>query len=125
MLWDSGPQPRVILIGTGSEVHIAVEAGEILQAQNIPVRVVSLPSWSLFDSQSEAYRNSVLLPKVRARVSIEAGTPIGWERYVGPHGKAIGLSHFGISAPGQEIYRLFGLTPQKMADEALKLLQEK
>lgn len=125
VLWDSGPQPRVILIGTGSEVHIAVEAGEILQAQNIPVRVVSLPSWSLFDSQSEAYRNSVLLPEVRARVSIEAGTPIGWERYVGPHGKAIGLSHFGISAPGQEIYRLFGLTPQKMADEALKLLQEK
>jgi transketolase len=122
VLWESGLSPRVILIGTGSEVHIAIEAGRILQGKGISARVVSLPCWSLFDSQPAEYRNSVLLPEIRARVSIEAGTPLGWERYVGMDGKAIGINYFGVSAPGDLIYKQFELTPQKMADEALKLL---
>ncbi len=81
-------------------------------------RVVSMPSWELFDSQSAEYRESVLPAKLRARVSIEAGTPLGWERYVGLDGVAIGLPHFGASAPAGELYQQFGLTAQRVAQEA-------
>jgi transketolase len=122
ILWESGSSPRVVLIGTGSEVHIALEAGKILESKGVAARVVSLPSWALFDAQSLEYRNDVLPPQIKARVSVEAGTPIGWERYVGPDGKAIGISHFGTSAPGNIIYQQFGLTSQRMAEEAMKLL---
>ena len=94
MLWESAEQPEVILIGTGSEVHIALEAGKQLQEQGIVTRVVSLPSWELFDAQSAEYRNAVLPPVVRARISDRAGTPIGWERYMGLDGIAVGDTSF-------------------------------
>ena len=125
ILWEAAAPPDIILIGTGSEVHIALEAGKLLQEKSIAARVVSLPSWELFDAQPVEYRNAVLPPNIRARISIEAGTPLGWERYVGLDGIAIGLSRFGASAPGKVIYEKLGLTAQHMVDEALKLLQRR
>ena len=121
MLWESqsnSEKPDAILIGTGSEVHIALDAGKILQEKGIMTRVVSLPSWKLFDAQSRDYRDSVLPSKVRARVAIEAATTMGWERYVGIDGVTLGLPHFGASAPARVLYEKFGLTAQRMADEA-------
>jgi transketolase len=122
ILWESNSSFKIILIGTGSEVHIALEAGKMLEAKGVSARVVSLPSWALFDSQPIEYRNSVLPPDVKARISIEAGTPTGWEHYVGLEGKAIGVSRFGVSASGETIFEKFGLTPQHVVEEALKLL---
>ena len=122
-LWEAETSPDIILIGTGSEVHIALEAGKLLQAKGITARVVSLPSWELFDAQPSEYRNSVLPSNLRARISIEAATPLGWERYVGLDGIAIGIPHFGISAPGKVIYAKLGLTAQRLVDEALRLVQ--
>jgi len=123
VLWEAAKQPAVILMATGSEVHIALEASKLLQEKGIAARVVSLPSWELFDEQPAEYRHSVLPPEIGVRVSIEAGVKLGWERYVGPDGVAIGLSRFGASAPWQVIYEKLGLTARHMADEALRLLQ--
>ncbi len=117
VLWESSDKPEAILIGTGSEVHIALDAGKILEEKGIMSRVVSLPSWKLFDAQSTDYRNSVLPSKVRARVAIEAATTMGWERYVGLEGVTLGIPHFGASAPAEVLYEKFGLTAQRMADE--------
>ncbi|MFC1908366.1 transketolase [Chloroflexota bacterium] len=124
ILWESAPAPDVILIGTGSEVHIALEAGKMLQEKNIAVRVVSLPSWELFDVQTAEYRDSVLPPDIRARISIEAATTLGWERYVGLDGITLGLNRFGASAPGTTLYEHLGLTVQCVVDEALKLVRK-
>jgi len=125
VLWEAATSPQVILIGTGSEVHIALEAGRLLQDEGITARVVSMPSWELFEAQPDEYRDSVLPPDVRARVSIEAGTPLGWERYVGLDGTAIGLNRFGSSAPSKVLYEKLGLTAQNVAAEARKLITRK
>ena len=117
-LWEASDKPEVLLIATGSEVHIALEGGQLLQQKGIMARVVSLPSWELFDAQSLEYRDNVLPPTVRARVSIEAATTVGWERYVGLDGVAMGIPHFGASAPASVLYQEFGLTAQRMAEEA-------
>jgi len=122
VLWEAKAPPDVILIGTGSEVHIALEAGKLLQDKGIGARVVSLPSWELFDGQPWEYRDEVLPRNIRARVSIEAATPLGWERYVGLEGTAIGVPHFGASAPGKVIYEHLGLTAQRVAEVASQLL---
>ena len=114
--------PQVILIGTGSEVEIALEAQALLAQQGVNARVVSMPSWELFDAQPAEYRESVLPSGVTARVSIEAGVKIGWERYVGPNGLIIGLDHYGASAPYQELYKNFGLTAEAVAEAALGLI---
>ena len=123
VLWEGSENPEAILIGTGSEVHIALDAGKILEEKGITARVVSLPSWKLFDAQSADYRNSVLPSRVRARVAIEAATTMGWERYVGLEGVALGIPHFGASAPAAVLYEKFGLTAQRMADEAETLVK--
>ena len=120
ILWEAAASPDIILIGTGSEVHIALEAGKLLQDQGINASVISMPSWELFDAQPDDYRKEVLPPKNRARISIEAGTPLGWERYVGLDGVAIGIPRFGASAPGNIVYDKLGLTVQHVVDEALK-----
>ena len=125
VLWEAGPDPKVILIGTGAEVHTALEAGRLLQERGVLSRVVSLPSWDLFDAQPVEYRESVLPSSIRARVSIEAATPVGWERYVGLDGVAIGLPHFGASAPAGTLYERFGLTAERMADEAMRIVNGK
>ncbi len=123
VLWESSNSPEIILIGTGSEVQFAVEAGQQLYAKGIAVRVVSMPSWELFDAQPEMYRNEVLPPEIRARVSIEAGTTLGWERYVGLDGTAIGVNRFGASAPAKIIYEKLGITTKRMVEEALRIIQ--
>ena len=123
VLWDTAATPEVIIMGTGSEVHIALEAGKLLQEKGIRTRIVSLPSWELFDGQPENYREMVLPGNIKARISIEAGSPLGWERYVGDNGVIIGIPYFGASAPGKVIYEKLGLTVQHVADEAANLLQ--
>jgi len=123
ILWQSGDDLEVILIATGSEVHIALEAGKLLAAENITVRVVSLPSWEIFDRQPDEYRRHVLPPRVRARVAVEAGRRLGWEHYVGLDGAVVGIDRFGVSAPYATIYEQFGLTAKNVAEQARKLLR--
>jgi transketolase len=114
--------PDVILIGTGSEVGICVEVYERLKKQGTPARVVSMPSWELFEQQDEAYRDSVLPPNVLARVSVEAGTVIGWDRYVGARGARIGMHTFGASAPIGDLMKRFGFTPENVLAAAKEQL---
>jgi transketolase len=113
----------VILIGTGSEVHIALEAGRMLAEEGVNARVVSMPSWELFDEQPAAYRASVLPTAVRARVAIEAGMAVGWEHYVGLDGAVVGMHRFGASAPGKVVLEKFGFTAENVAKVARALLQ--
>jgi transketolase len=115
--------PDAILIATGSEVHPTLEAQKKLLDMGIHVRVVAMPSWELFEQQSKEYRESVLLPKVKSRVAIEAGSPFGWERWVGDSGAIIGLDHFGASAPWQDLYAAFGFTADNIAKVALHVIQ--
>ena len=124
-LWQASPSPDIILIGSGSEVHIAMEAGKKLQAEGVSARVVSLPSWELFDAQPRDYRDEVLPPGLTKRVSIEAASPLGWERYTGSEGTVIGITRFGASAPGQVIYDKLGITAQRVIEETHRLLEEK
>ncbi len=105
-----------ILLATGSEVHIALAAADLLAAEGIAARVVSLPSWELFDQQPAGYRESVLPRALTVRVSMEAASTFGWSRYVGDGGTVLGLDHFGASAPAEVLYREFGLTAERMAD---------
>ena len=110
---DSG-KPSVILIGTGSEVALCVEAYEALTREGVAARVVSMPSWELFEQQDQPYRDSVLPPDVSARVSVEQGSVIGWDRYVGMNGAKIGMHTFGSSAPIKDLLKKFGFTPDKV-----------
>jgi transketolase len=112
----------LILIGTGSEVHLAMEAGKRLGEEGVGVRVVSMPSWELFDQQPPEYREGVLPPSVRRRVAIEAGVKLGWERYVGLDGAVVGMEGFGASAPGRILFEQFGFTADRVAIEARALL---
>jgi transketolase len=106
-----GGNPEVIIIASGSEVSLAVEAHEKLIADGIRSRVVSMPSWEIFDHQPQAYRDSVLPPNVTARVAVEQASTFGWERYVGTGGHIIGMNTFGASAPLKELQRKFGFEP--------------
>src|SRR5262249_27373701 len=117
-----GGNPEVIIIATGSEVILAVEAHEELLAEGIRSRVVSMPSWEIFDSQPEEYRSSVLPPTVMARVAVEEASTLGWERYVGPTGQIIGMRTFGASAPLKELQRKFGFEPDQVVAAAKKQL---
>ncbi|MGI8460543.1 MAG: transketolase [Solirubrobacterales bacterium] len=118
---DDG-KPELILISTGSEVALAIEAHEALAADGVRSRVVSLPSWSLFDRQDEEYRESVLPKAITARVSIEEASTLGWDRYVGTTGRMIGMHTFGSSAPLKEIQSEFGFTPEKVVETAREVL---
>jgi transketolase len=115
-------KPELILIGTGSEVSLCLEAKEVLDKEGVKTRVVSMPSWELFERQDEGYRESVLPSSVRARVSVEAGSPIGWERYVGHGGAKIGLSRFGASAPGDLVLDKLGFNVENVVKTARSLL---
>jgi transketolase len=115
-----GKQPQVILIATGSEIHIALEAYEKLKAEGMAVRLVSMPSFELFDKQSQEYRDSVLPPDVEKRLAIEAGSTLCWYKYVGLKGRVIGIDQFGISAPAEELFEHFGFT----ADNVIKTVRE-
>jgi len=115
-------KPDLIVIATGSEVSLALETAKLLEAQGTKTRVVSMPSWELFSRQSEAYRESVLPEAVRARVSIEAGATLGWHRWIGDRGIAVGIDHFGTSAPAAAIAKAYGFTPEAIAALASGLL---
>jgi transketolase len=119
----SGGTPQVILMGTGSEVQIAVAAREALEADGVPTRVVSLPCWEWFSQQDEAYRLEVLPSSVRARVSVEAGVPMGWRDFVGDAGRIVGLNHYGASASYSKLYEEFGLTAEAVVAAARDSLQ--
>jgi len=114
--------PELILIASGTELGLAVDAREHLEAKGTPTRVVSLPSWFLFHRQDQTYRDEVLPPSVGARVSIEAGSTFGWERYVGTAGRSIGLDRFGASAPAEVLFEKFGFTVDNVAATASELL---
>ncbi|MCH8274157.1 MAG: transketolase [Armatimonadetes bacterium] len=116
---DPASPPEAILIGTGSEVQICLDAQRLLSKQGVSARVVSMPCWELFAEQSDEYRNEVLPPGVGNRVSVEAAATLGWERWIGDRGHAIGIDRFGASAPFQDIYRNYGLTPERVADAVL------
>jgi transketolase len=122
VLADSDGDPDVILIGTGSEVSLAVDAYEELRSEGVRARVVSLPSWYLFDLQPDDYRESVLPEGVQARVAVEQGSTLGWDRYVGPHGQIVGMHTFGASAPLKEVQKKFGFTPDRVVEAARELL---
>ncbi len=115
-------QPDVILIGTGSEVQLAVAAAEQLADEGVAARVVSMPSWELFAEQDAEYRQSVLPLEVPNRVSVEAGTTFGWERHVGIDGESVGLDRFGASAPAEELYEQLGITTEAVVDAARRVL---
>ncbi|NNF03468.1 MAG: transketolase [Rhodothermales bacterium] len=116
-------QPDLILIATGSEVQLALEAARRLEDDGRNVRVVSMPSWELFDAQSKAYRDSILPPDVTKRISVEAGITQGWERYLGFDGRSIGLDRFGASAPASDLFEYFGLTVDRIVAEANGMLE--
>ena len=122
VLADSDGDPDVILIATGSEVALALDAFEELSEEGVNARVVSLPSWYLFDHEDHGYRESVLPQAVTARVAVEQASTLGWDRYVGPEGRIIGMHTFGASAPLKEVERKFGFTPEKVAETAKELL---
>ncbi len=122
ILADSKEKPDIIFIATGSEVHITLEAVDLLEKKNISSRVVSMPSWELFEKTSQEYKDDVLLPDVSSRIAVEAGHPMGWERYVGNSGKIIGITSFGASAPGGTVMEKFGFTAENIVQKALDLL---
>jgi transketolase len=117
-----GGQPEVILMASGSEVSLIVEAGQRLVELGRSVRLVSFPSWELFAEQDQAYRDSVLLPEVRARVAVEAGVAQGWRKWVGEQGRILAIDRFGASAPGEVVFKMFGFTPERVAELALEAL---
>jgi transketolase len=117
-----GGAPDVILMGTGSEVQLCVQAREKLKDYGVKARVVSMPSWELFAAQDAAYRESVLPKQIKARVSVEAGSPLGWHRWVGDEGAVIGVERFGASAPGEDVLQHLGFTPEHVASAALRVL---
>jgi transketolase len=121
VLFDTDGAPDVILIGTGSEVHLCVAARNMLKETGISARVVSMPSWELFEKMSDDYKNSVLPPDVRSRVAVEAGLPMGWEKYAGDAGAVIGISTFGASAPGGVVLKNFGFTAENVVETVLGL----
>ncbi|MCH7482538.1 MAG: transketolase [Chloroflexi bacterium] len=124
VLREAPGDPQAILIATGSEVQIALDAAKLLDDRGVAARVVSLPSWEIFDAQPASYRESVLPRGVRARVSVEAAGTLGWERYVGLDGASVGVDRFGASASYKRIYQELGLTPEHVADEAEALVKQ-
>ncbi len=113
-------KPEVVLIASGSEVHIALKAAEMINAKGKATRVVSMPSWELFEAQPADYRRQILPTEVRAKIAIEAGSPQGWHRFVGSAGRVVALDHFGASAPAQTLFEKFGLTAERVVEKALE-----
>jgi transketolase len=113
-----GGKPEVILMGTGSEVSLCAEAAEQLQKEGIAARAVSMPCWELFEAQDPKYRESVLPAKVTARVAVEAAVQLGWDRYLGPAGRFVGMRSYGASAPAGALFKHFGITTANVVAQA-------
>jgi transketolase len=122
VLSDCDGTADILLLASGAEVHQALEAQQLLQGKGVCARVVNMPSWELFEKQSEDYRRQVLPPEVTARIAIEAGIPMGWERYVGDKGVVIGMTGFGASAPGGEVLARFGFSAENVVEKAMAVL---
>jgi transketolase len=118
----TGGMPDLILIATGSELHLALAAQDDLARRNVRATVVSMPCWKLFDGQPQAYRDSVLPPQATKRLAIEAGSPLGWHKYVGTEGDILAVEQFGASAPGEIVLREYGFTVENVCRKALSLL---
>ena len=116
------PDPNAIIVATGGEVHLALQARTLLQAKGHAIRVVNLASWELFDAEPQSYRDEILPPSVTARVSVEEASTMGWERYVGDRGQSLGFDTFGLSAPVPQLRERFGFTAQHIADEVEAVL---
>jgi transketolase len=121
---NPGIKPDVLLLATGSEIYLCLQASEQLSKEGIQARVVSMPSWELFDRQDQAYRDSVLPPNVTARVSVEMATTFGWSRYVGMSGNSIGMHTFGASAPLKDLQKHFGFTVENIVAAAKQQLHK-
>jgi transketolase len=119
-----GGTPQLILIATGSEVSLALKSQKALQSEGVATRVVSMPSWELFEKQDKAYKQQVLPPSVRKRVTIEAGSPIGWAKYATDEGTSISMNRFGESAPAEYLFEEFGFTVKNVVKTAHSVLQE-
>jgi transketolase len=113
---------QVLLIATGAEVHVTLEAQKILLEKGIAARVINMPSWEIFEQRSEIYKKRILPPSIKNRIAIEAGISMGWDRYVGPRGKVIGIDHFGASAPGSTVLEKYGFTAEKIAATAVEMI---
>ena len=122
VLRESKGQLQAILLSTGSEIHVALEASAILEQRGVETRVVSMPSFEIFDEQAKDYREHVLPSSVKVRVAIEAGVSAGWDRFVGEKGRIIGIDRFGASAPAETVYKHLGLTADKVVDTVLDLM---
>jgi transketolase len=122
VLSDAAGPAEVVLIGSGAEVHLALKAQAVLAEKGVAARVVSLPSWELFDQMPPAYREAVLPPSVGARVAVEAGIALGWERYVGDSGAVVGMTGFGASAPGGTVMEKFGFTTERVVGAVWRVL---
>lgn len=122
ILSDSDGEPQIILMGSGSEVYLLLEAQEELKKEAIQARVVSFPSWELFDKQSDKYKEKVLPSTIRKRIAVEAGSPLGWSKYVSDEGTVIGVTQFGESAPGKEIMKAYGFSVENIISKTKKLL---
>jgi transketolase len=122
ILIENSSTPDLILIGTGSEVSLALGAYDQMIKEGVKVRVVSMPSWELFERQSKEYRNFILPPNVKKRIAVEALVPMGWEKYVGDNGKIIGMTSFGTSAPVDAIFKHFGFTVENVVKTAKEIL---
>ncbi len=118
-----GGAPELLLMASGSEVALCLDAYEQLAAEGVRARVVSLPSWEIFERQDEAYRRSVIPPEVKARVAVEQASSLGWERYVGSEGAIIGMETFGTSAPLKDVLTKFGFTPDRVVAVARQQLE--
>ena len=125
ILSDSETEAQLILIGTGSEVSLVIEAQKILKEENIAARVVSMPSWELFEKQDEAYKEKVLPSKLKKRLAVEAGSTLGWHKYVTDEGDVLGIDTFGHSAPAEELFKLFGFTVENVLKKAKAVLNKK
>ena len=119
---EKGGSPDIILMGSGAEVHLLLQAQELLLNARINARVVSMASWELFREQPQSYRNEVLPPGIKARLAVEAGSPLGWRDWVGDQGDIIGITRFGASAPAQELFKQYGFTVENIVERARKIL---
>jgi transketolase len=119
---EQAAAPDIILIASGSEVHLILEAQQRLARDNINARVVSMPSWELFREQEQSYRDGVLPHAVKSRLAVEAGAPLGWRDWVGDGGDVIGITRFGASAPANELFRQYGFTVEHIVERAKKIL---
>ena len=115
---------QILLIATGAEVHIALEAQQVLAKKGVAARVVNMPSWEIFEEQSEDIKKRILPPTLKNRIAVEAGISMGWERYVGPQGKVIGIDRFGASAPGGTVLQKYGFTADTIVTTALEMIKK-